>query len=101
MEKKTVADKKDNAHLVEHKEQVVEKKAVAVTKEPQGNCFPILHINVLFLIIKMSNFPADADVKSKDCDPAPSTAHSSNTTTSATNDYAINRANAGRSTAMW
>ena len=49
----------------------------------------------------MSNFPADADVKSKDCDPAPSTAHSSNTTTSATNDYAINRANAGRSTAMW
>ena len=55
---------------------------------------------------KMNNVQAAhkavADVKPQEGGPAPSAAPSSNsTTTSATNGYAINRANAGRTTSMW
>ena len=55
---------------------------------------------------KMNNVQAAhkavAEVKPQEGGPAPSAAPSSNsTTTSATTDYAKNRANSGRSTAMW
>eukprot|EP00090_Calanus_glacialis_P031850 TRINITY_DN5289_c0_g1_i1.p1 TRINITY_DN5289_c0_g1~~TRINITY_DN5289_c0_g1_i1.p1 ORF type:complete len:120 (-),score=33.07 TRINITY_DN5289_c0_g1_i1:217-576(-) len=81
---KSATSNKDNAHPVEHKEQVVEQRIVADKKEPQAA------------------HKAVADVKPQEGGPAPSAAPSSNsTTTSATTDYAKNRANSGRSTAMW